>query len=165
MKMFIPEIGTKIILTKDFNFNLFTEERNLTLWNHLGLEEKLKSLKENYMRIYNLIRREEFNIAKLLNLDRPIYKIIQKFRDENPDNEHVIKIKELYNELFDSEFTNVTLEKGTVLIVDRIYIRKGASGWSSISFFVNEVVHNNKKGKLRFWAKLDDVNNINFNLL
>jgi hypothetical protein len=57
----------------------------------------------------------------------------------------------------------VTLPVGTVLKIDRVYIRKGASDYSSLSFFIKK--HNDKDfvGK-RFWAKLSDVNTIQFNI-
>lgn len=51
-----------------------------------------------------------------------------------------------------------TLRPGTTLQVDRIYIRKGLSGFSSLSFFIKD---GSKKEK-RFWAKLNDVNTIQF---
>jgi hypothetical protein len=52
---------------------------------------------------------------------------------------------------------NVTLVPGTILTVDRIYIRKGAKSFDSVSFFMKapEV-----KKAIRFWAKLVDVNRI-----
>ena len=69
----------------------------------------------------------------------------------------------------------VTIPKGTLLQVDRIYIRKGASDYSSITFFaknIGEVIipasrwsrstKPVKKKALRFWAKLSDCNNIEF---
>lgn len=51
-----------------------------------------------------------------------------------------------------------TFPKDTILKVDRIYIRKGAEDFSSLTFYVTI----NKKA-YRFWAKLEDVNNIEFN--
>lgn len=50
----------------------------------------------------------------------------------------------------------VTIKSGTVLRVDRIYIRKGLKEFSSVSFLVT--FPDKKKG--RFWAKLSDVNRI-----
>lgn len=51
---------------------------------------------------------------------------------------------------------DVTLPKGTVLQVDRIYIKKGQPSYDSLSFVVT-------KGQSvppgRFWASLDEVNN------
>lgn len=58
--------------------------------------------------------------------------------------------------------TKVTLNKDTVLAVDRIYIRKGAAEYSSISFrIISNPIWNDKK-VYRFWAKLADCNNIEF---
>lgn len=52
----------------------------------------------------------------------------------------------------------VTIPKGTLLKIDRIYIRKGISEYSSLTFYVGS---GEWKGA-RFWAKLSDVNNIEF---
>lgn len=65
---------------------------------------------------------------------------------------------------------SVALKAGTILKVDRIYIRKGVKDYSSITFNVEKghnsvICHANgehvfsKKGA-RFWAKLSDVNNM-----
>lgn len=72
----------------------------------------------------------------------------------------------------------ITIPKDTVLEIDRIYIRKGLEEYSSISFLVDsspEVAykpkadlkklglgHITKKHKMRFFAKLKDVNQIEF---
>ena len=58
--------------------------------------------------------------------------------------------------------TPVVLNKGTVLKVDRVYIRQHLSDFSSITFYVETWVDQGptgkKKKKARFWAKLDDCN-------
>lgn len=69
----------------------------------------------------------------------------------------------------------VTLPVGTVLGVDRIYIRRGAVAYDSLTFWLKKTVDPRftiqkigKKGQIlksktrscRFWAKLADVNNI-----
>jgi hypothetical protein len=59
----------------------------------------------------------------------------------------------------ESKFTSVTLPAGTVLQVDRIYIRKGNEEFSSLTFRVVG------KRNQRFWAKLSDVNQIECDLL
>jgi len=62
-----------------------------------------------------------------------------------------------------------TIPKGTVLTVDRIYIRSGNHEFSSVSFRINKAKGKAKQQDdnpfhvgIRFWAKLDDVNNIEF---
>lgn len=52
-----------------------------------------------------------------------------------------------------------TLAAGTVLTVDRIYIRKGAADFSSVSFRAS-LPAGKKHKAVRFWAKLEDVNEI-----
>ncbi len=53
------------------------------------------------------------------------------------------------------KFVEITLPPGTILSVDRIYIRKSAKDYDSVTFRVlkgSPVPHG------RFWAKLRDVN-------
>lgn len=54
----------------------------------------------------------------------------------------------------------VTIPSGAVLKIDRVYIRKGNSEFSSLSFFWLNADGTRKR--LRFWAKLADVNTIEF---
>lgn len=50
-----------------------------------------------------------------------------------------------------------TLPEGTVLTIDRIFIRKGMEDFDSITFVLNKP--KGVKGPMvRFWARLDDVN-------
>ena len=60
----------------------------------------------------------------------------------------------------------VKLKIGTLLQIDRIYIRKGSAEFSSLSFYVvTDAKKTSSFGKpvgLRFWAKLADCNNIEF---
>lgn len=51
----------------------------------------------------------------------------------------------------------------TVLTIDRIYIRKGQQEFDSVSFTIPKCKAFPKR--TRFWAKLDDVNNIHFEFL
>lgn len=63
---------------------------------------------------------------------------------------------------FNNQPISVTIPKGSILKVDRIYIRKGSGyeNFSSITFrFESEGFK-----KARFWAKLKDCNNIQFEL-
>lgn len=58
--------------------------------------------------------------------------------------------------------THVTLSTGTELGIDRIYIRRGNKEFDSITFNLLGV---KGKGRVRFWAKLSDVNTIEFESL
>ena len=67
---------------------------------------------------------------------------------------------------------NITLNIGTLLKVDRIYIRQGQPEFDSVTFSILEIpdsmkdeinpVKKTKKLLARFWVKIFDVNNIYF---
>ncbi len=56
--------------------------------------------------------------------------------------------------------TPVFLSKGTVLAIDRIYIRKGKSAYDSITFRVTS----GPLAKNRFWVKLSEARKIDFEI-
>lgn len=65
---------------------------------------------------------------------------------------------------------SVTLPEGTVLTVDRYYIRSGANDFDSITFRLPKPTGRRKKGDPvppsgRFWVKLRDANTIEFESL
>ena len=61
----------------------------------------------------------------------------------------------------DLERTEVCLPIGTKLVVDRVYVRKGAGKFDSVTFRLKKGDYpSNKKIYGRFWAKLEDVNMI-----
>ncbi len=133
MQFYVPEIGDEIRLTADWTFDLFDEYRNETLMQHIGD-------------------------------DRPVAYIHQKHLESEP----------------------CTIPAGSILKIDRIYIRKGNSEFSSITFIwkdkiipakivddfvtkwdnrvATKIPHQTKvpKKAVRFWAKLDDANKIEF---
>ena len=60
----------------------------------------------------------------------------------------------------------VTVPAETIISIDRIYVRKGVSDFSSVTFTIPKVL--NKKSKFagsRFWVKLSDVNKVEFELV
>jgi hypothetical protein len=68
----------------------------------------------------------------------------------------------------------VELPKGTLIKVDRIYVRKGSSQFSSITFSIPRVKSKADKlnypnnvtlGGSKFWVKLHECNGLNFSLL
>ena len=86
---------------------------------------------------------------------------------------------EYRNNLFDKldlkiETQVVEIPKGTLVKVDRIYIKKGSSQFSSITFSIPTVrskadklnyPHNVQLGGGKFWVKLHECNGTNFSLL
>lgn len=134
MKLYIPEIGSEIRLISDWTFNLYNEDRNSTL-----------------MEVTNDPRKTTWS--------------------------------------GDHQFGAIpcTIPAGAVLKIDRIYIRKGLGEYSSLTFLWKGMRTNPKNvlrgmrqimgpaswvdshyevkkpaRPVRFWAKLDDVNNIEF---
>jgi hypothetical protein len=67
-----------------------------------------------------------------------------------------------------TEVDEVTIPSGTVLKVDRIYIRSGASDYSSLSFYAEGIGKGSgafgKPTSARFWAKLENCNQIEFEI-
>lgn len=68
----------------------------------------------------------------------------------------------------------IDLPKGTVIKVDRIYIRKGLSQYSSVTFTVpkpktkrekEEMPYNVIFGSSKFWVKLHECNGIQFSIV
>lgn len=117
MKLFIPEIGTRLKLTADWTFSLHYERRNAPMY--------------------------EFQTGE---------KWEWNWRVNN------------------TPALPVTLPAGSILVVDRIYIRNGASDFSSLTF--RALLSKDKKsfkapfGKagVRFWAKLAEVNTIEYEI-
>jgi hypothetical protein len=56
-----------------------------------------------------------------------------------------------------TKMIDCSLPKGTVLVVDRVYIRKGLKDFSSLSFRIDSCLCSSVEKK-RFWAKLSEVN-------
>ena len=133
MKLYIPEIGAVIRLTQDWTFDLYNEDRNSSMMERMGDTRPIAYYRQNK------------NFGSI----------------------------------------PVTVPAGAELKLDRIYIRKGNSEYSSVTFlwmgertcqkFVEESVRrydgpyswvdipytSKKPGRaVRFWAKLDDVNKI-----
>lgn len=118
MKLFLPEIGNRLVLTKDWEFVLYWERRNAKLMEKLGHKFE-----------YIWTHRPNTNGTKKRNF-------------------------------------LVTIPAGTVMGVDRIYIRRGVSDFSSVTFTIPKA--ENKKhpyAGVRFWASLSDVNQIDYELL
>lgn len=158
MKLFIPELGTKLILTKAWKFRLYPERRN---------ESLIKLVDLKYVNYWN--RKGEYkNQTGFVRLDSGEPNIdefiAEKFGGRTNDNSSEIynAWNEAYAEWWDNvdkqESVHFTIPKGCELTVDRIYIRKGGKDFSSISFYVKGL----DKTRKRFWAKLDDCNKINF---
>jgi hypothetical protein len=191
MKLYIPEIGDHIILTSDWTFDLHNESRNEQLGALFGYylcggwieEEKLHRLRNPDYDI-KYPSREDPKFRKMFGgIDFSAYNAACKEAEDscpeyikysNDRAEWLEKAK-----ILGKNKISITIPAGTTLAVDRIYIRKGASDYSSITFYAKNLGEvtmpgsrwswgNPKSKKVkaqRFWAKLDDCNQIEFKLL
>ena len=185
-KFYVPELGDTITLAEDFTFTLHAESRNKDLAAAFGHYE-----------VYN--RGAIFIDETVLPPMRdPDYEVKWPDTDDYKDflgrldgnkydkaRQAAVAACTEYKKYFDDleihrqeaakigkPFIQVTLPKGTELIVDRIYIRKGASDYSSITFRTTSLGSANvpnssyrkskTKKSLRFWVKLQECNTIVF---
>ena len=162
--MFIPEIGFEFSLSKEWNFKLVLEHRNNKL-----VEIFYPDYNVSYSYRNNYIESLGFNgqclqSKKISSIIDELYTKDMSMLDLNQAKEKSIKIfEENISELLPEEnLEPITFPIGTILKVDRIYIRKGAgmSEYSSLSFYATLP---GQKKKFRFFAKLNDVNTIEFN--
>lgn len=198
--MFIPEISDQIRLVRPWAFCLNFESRNEALLLKLVLEQlKLEDKGTYWMRsphyrddkqvagtlIDNSIVAEHVHECGYVCPGDPgrtlgdrcpsCKKVIKSLAHRNPPGrERVLNKAELGPALIDlggkGWGMRCDLPTDTVLSIDRIYIRKGSSDFSSVTFFLKSTSHplfdrrQKKLGKkpLRFWARLEDVNCIEF---
>ncbi|MCE6958374.1 hypothetical protein LAZ40_04795 [Cereibacter sphaeroides] len=147
MRMFIPEIGTKIVLSAPWTINVQNEYRNAVVF---GL---LAATREDLVQAGRI---EATRLREEARTDPPGLGYVEQ-RDRRA---------RLYQRADAAESLEVTLPAGTELSVDRIYIRKGVSDYSSLTFNLTKTTHPdlNRKGRKRFWVKLAEVNRMEFEL-
>lgn len=169
MQLYVPEIGDMIRLTKDWSLTLYRERRNDSLWREQGCWNRIidpdqtpvKEVEEKIKVIESRLTVQEIKNSYGWAPNR--VKVYASQEDKDNDRNFKYELSALNCR---PSWAPVTLLKDTVLKVDRIYIRKGISEYSSITFYVwskpGPVAANASKKKSRFWAKLADCNNIQF---
>lgn len=188
---YVPEIGDELVLSAPWVFSLFPEYRNTALATMLGYYS-CPGRKIGWVSVEDvpMIRDEDYvlNYPPTSDFPNPTLgrhynsydydaytKACDKVRSEN--KEYVRYQNELVEwrkkcELHCRETIIVELPVGSVLKIDRIYIRKGAKDYSSITFYLkgnNPVLVKSRwsdkksmKKSIRFWAKLNECNRIQF---
>ena len=129
-----PTIGNTIVLESDFVFPLYHESRNLALFKLIGITD---SPSYKYDSHYSNDYRSRKTTTRIV-------------WPSQWDGERVYESEYIYDASIIA-----TLPKGTVLTVDRIYIRKGLPSYDSITFWAKLP---DAKKKVRFWAKIIDIN-------
>lgn len=146
MKLYIPRLGDILILSKDWEFRLYKEYRNDSLFEFFKIDDpEFKPIPYKYDfdsgKYYTWRRSEEYH-----EWVRTEY---AKWLEERNEWQNTIASP------------MVSLPKDTKLKINRIYIRKGMPDFDSVTFNIIEI-DGKKVKKLRFWAKLDDVNKLEF---
>ena len=142
-QLYIPKLGDCVRLAEPWSFTLHVESRNTPLWKSLQIpmppgmwgwrfpdkaEMESDGLYQRYMA-------DPTVTVEVGALDYPNGRIV-------------------YNVTIAKK---VTLPVGTLLRMDRIYIRKNAEYYDSVTFVIQECSLI-KKGNPRFWVKLKDAN-------
>lgn len=198
MRIFIPDIGTKLKLLQPWSFTLFHESRNDALMAAMVapiLGRAYVTGDEVYRRHY---QEDEAVFGTYRTPSEPDYMVTccgaervgVKNRHDYPRcpvcEKQCTSYTHRWPEDRDTVFTKAQLgmryvvgrldglamqfPKNTELTIDRVYIRKGAKDFSSISFILRSTDHPDlidKKGKqcfgrkgFRFWAALGEVNHM-----
>lgn len=147
MILCMPTIGQKVRVLdgQEWSFKLYQERRNETMYEYVGsplLADHRRSYYDDFVGGQEGFRAHYARASELG----------QQASCGEPERKSI----------------TATLPAGTVLTIDRIYIRKGASDFDSISFFLDGAKLPGRKGihsRVRFWVKLDDVNSGNLELL
>ena len=181
MNLYIPEIGDHIKLTEDWTFSLHPEDRNSAL--------------AAFYKYYLIHSRNDgwvseddvpnFTQEANYNVDYPDYNHFTGYEESEKANREAeqncpeyVKYWADHDAWYEQalshkqDYLEVTLLAGTVLSIDRIYIRKGSSDFSSVTFYAKNLgevsfkqrwsTKVTKKKSLRFWVKLNDCNTIQF---
>lgn len=156
MKLYVPEIGDHLRLTADWTFVLHNEYRNRSLWDHFDCD--------NAPEVYQQVAEKNSLRDELTKLEQKMYpgNTYWSVPPASYDPVDVARREELYELIRPNEHATIMISAGAVLSVDRIFIRKGMDDWSSLTFFLKELPGVTFKKKPRFWAKLHDCNNIEF---
>ncbi len=184
MRLYIPEIGDTFTLAEDWEFTLHGEDRNqdLAAWAGCYLMPGRTTMFVD-PRIVPPMRPRDYEVdysgSQAAYRDGINWNNIEPLRrQEEAACPEFVKYWNDYREWHNAALAagvtelRITLPAGTILKVDRIYIRKGKGEYSSITFFaegLGETIipasgqvwgrqYDAKKKKLRFWAKLADVN-------
>lgn len=148
-KLFVPSLGTLLVLAEDWTFRLFFERRNDSLLNALApLTAEAASRKYRWG-----CSPEDFDWGQsdyMVEYERAMSEeqLADSYKSFRATNRN------------DNPFVRVTLPKGTQLSVDRIYVKRGGESFNSITFRTTKVGPEPKFRGKRFWVKLAEANEI-----
>lgn len=148
-QLYIPEIGAEITLSEDWFFHILPEYRNVKFAAKLGYQRQAY-FGSKYPTVFVGPSLEK-SVDNCMNEARAAGDVYTRSA-----------ILDAFYEIHKAELVDkipVIIPEGTTIIVDRIYVRKGKSDYSSVTFRVKD----GEFKKQRFWVKLDECNTIHFN--
>lgn len=150
MQFYVPSIGDQIRLLENWQLRLFAESRNTDFITRiLGYGNVASTCWEAGNKLVDDLKSVNYDIDKL-----PKKSLVTVRRGSSQyrggwgaNGDYIVGV----------------LPRGLVLTINRIYIRQGKSDYDSITFSVPQKLNNEFKGVYgRFWAKLSDVNRLQF---
>ena len=170
MNFYVPTIGDKIYLKKEWTFTLHRERRNEGLAKRI---QEVGSIVQNeymYHKVECIKDYEEvFNNGVFKHINPWTKGVIYTWDISSQEYKRRMEtgnfkfVKESPHRWKSFKWTSneaaVSLPRGTELTIDRIYIKKGAPTYDSITWRITDCP-NKKLIKARFWTKLKDANRI-----
>jgi len=160
VKLYVPDIGDRIVLKNPWKFSLHSESRNSSFREELA-NNKMLDLNPVYDFYEEMVKKYGAWFAQAYNVEDFLKEYFWKIEPLQHAYKNGLIDYETFEHLRYRGLTPrpalVELPAGTTLHVDRIYIRKGLNEYSSITFRVDKFP---EKKNHRFWAKLSDTRNI-----
>lgn len=146
-QLFIPNLGTLLMLAEDWTFKLYFERRNDGMLTVFGAK------KGKYWWRNAELQGDDFvdgEVPACIEYEKAMSEeeLAQSYKSFSATNSR------------DNPFIRVTLPKGTQLKLDRIYVKRGAESFASVTFRTTKVCPDKRFTSKRFWVKLREANQI-----
>lgn len=154
-QLFIPSLGSIIVLAEPWTFKLFFEDRNSSLLTTLCPNKEPEKLEyRGYRRGWGLVEDDHAG-SELLRHIEPMDE--KELADADRSWQATNRKREPYLE--------ITIPAGQQLKFDRIYIRQGITAFNSVTFRTTKIGPDKKFHSKRFWVKLQDANKVVCNII
>lgn len=165
INLYIPEIGDKIVLTEDWTFDMYYESRNDIFFESI-MDHPLFERDAVTKTAYDILRKSNINPDEIYYGETRLNRLVYDLSDANIHwklakgfitvDGSLTKFP-VDQQFYDRIRPKMTIPAGTAIFVDRVYIRKGAADFSSITFRVEKFPADKSS---RFWVKLSDSRKI-----
>lgn len=162
-RMTIPSIGTVLVLTEPWEFSLYFDHKNSPLIQALytGPEYVTPPIPADQHRYYKDRPKywDQYN-RKQHGTTPELWHDDERFRIKKAEQPNAIGLshRESYWVKKDRPYVAARLPAGTPLRVDRVYIKRGLDVFSNLYMGITKECLNKKLRGKRFWATVDDVN-------